>query len=90
MKPFWNGLSAVLVLAHGSAWATSAESTSSANAVGKALGVMLFAYLVLKWINRKKDHDDDEARGFLGLRVKPWVAWLAVILGLLILLAKSG
>lgn len=90
MKPFWNGLSAVLVLAHGSAWATSTESTSSANAVGKALGMLLFAYLALKWINRKSDRDDDEARGFLGLPVKPWVVWLVVIGGLALLTARSG
>ena len=79
----------------GVAWASTetAEAASTGpdlSGVGRALGMMLFAYLALKWINRKKDRDDNEARGFLGLRVKPWVVWSAVILGLLILLAKSG
>lgn len=51
-------------------------------------GMMPFAYLALKWFNRKKDRDDE--RGFLGLPVKPWVAWLVVIGGLALLMARSG
>lgn len=90
LKLRWNVLAAVATLAHSSLWAASPQSPSSANAIGKALGMMLFAYLALKWINRKKDRDDDEARGFLGLRVKPWVVWLVVIGGLGLLMARSG
>lgn len=90
MKLRWSVLAAVATLAHSSLWATTPQSQSSANAIGKALGMMLFAYLALKWINRKKDRDDDEARGFLGLRVKPWVVWLVVIGGLALLTARSG
>lgn len=58
--------------------------------VGRVLGMMLFAYLALKWINRKKDRDDNAPRGFLGLPVKPWVVWLVVIGGLALLMARSG
>lgn len=58
--------------------------------VGRVLGMMLFAYLALKWFNRKKDRDEDEPRGFLGLPVKPWVVWLVVIGGLGLLMARSG
>jgi hypothetical protein len=90
LKLRWNVLTAVATLAHSSVWAASPQSPSSANTIGKALGMMLFAYLALKWINRKKDRDDDEARGFLGLPVKPWVVWLVVIGGLGLLMARSG
>lgn len=79
----------------GVAWASTetAEAASTGpdlSGVGRALGMMLFAYLALKWFNRKKDRDDDEPRGFLGLRVKPWVVWLVVIGGLALLMARSG
>jgi hypothetical protein len=90
MKPLWNGLVAVVIVAHSNVWAVSPQSSSSANAIGKALGMLLFAYLVLKWVNRKKDEDDGEPRGFLGLAVKPWVVWLVVIGGLGLLMARSG
>ena len=91
MKPLWNGLIAVVFLAHGSVWAASPQNPSSANAIGKALGMLLFAYLVLKWVNRKKGEDNDgESRGFLGLPVKPWVVWLVVIGGLGLLMVRSG
>ena len=90
MKLLWSDLAGAVTLVHSSVWAASPQNPSSANAIGKALGMMLFAYLALKWINRKKDRDDDEARGFLGLRVKPWVVWLVVIGGLGLLMARSG
>lgn len=90
MKLLWSGLAGAVTWVHSSVWAASPQNPSSANAIGKALGMVLFAYLALKWINRKKDHDDDEPRGFLGLRVKPWVVWLVVIGGLGLLMARSG
>lgn len=90
MNPFWIGLVAVVTMAHNSVWAASPQNASSANAIGKALGMLLFAYLVLKWVNRKKDDDNEEPRGFLGLPVKPWVVWLVVIGGLGLLMARSG
>lgn len=78
------------------AWATT-ETAAGADptgpnlsGVGRVLGMMLFAYLALKWFNRKKDRDEDEPRGFLGLPVKPWVVWLVVIGGLGLLMARSG
>ena len=79
----------------GVAWASTetaeaASTESDLSGVGRALGMMLFAYLALKWFNRKKDRDDDAPRGFLGLRVKPWVVWLVVIGGLALLMARSG
>jgi hypothetical protein len=82
-------------LAPGLAWAnTDAAGTASTgpdlSGVGRVLGMMLFAYLALKWFNRKKDRDDDAPRGFLGLPVKPWVVWLVVIGGLALLMARSG
>lgn len=78
------------------AWASTeaAETTASRGTnltgVGRVLGMMLFAYLALKWFNRKKDGDDDEPRSFLGLRVKPWVVWVVVIGGLGLLMGRSG
>lgn len=66
------------------------DTHSSVQAVGRVLGMMLFAYLALKWFNRKKDRNDDASRGFLGLPVKPWVVWLVVIGGLALLMARSG
>lgn len=82
-------------LAPGLAWAnTEVAGTASTgpdlSGVGRVLGMMLFAYLALKWFNRKKDRDDDAPRGFLGLPVKPWVVWLVVIGGLALLMARSG
>jgi len=82
-------------MAPGLAWANTeaAGATSTGpdlSGVGRVLGMMLFAYLVLKWFNRKKDRDDDASRGFLGLPVKPWVVWLVVIGGLALLMARSG
>ena len=77
------------------AWA-STETVEAAftgpdlSGVGRVLGMMLFAYLALKWFNRKKDRDDDAPRGFMGLPVKPWVVWLVVIGGLALLMARSG
>lgn len=69
---------------------TTASSGTNLTGVGRVLGMMLFAYLALKWFNRKKDADDDEARSFLGLRVKPWVVWVVVISGVVWLMARSG
>ena len=48
LKLRWSVLAAVATLAHSSLWATTPQSQSSANAIGKALGMMLFAYLALK------------------------------------------
>lgn len=91
MKRTWNALAGAMLFAHSSVWAASSTNPSAVNAIGKALGMLLFAYLVLKWVNRKKgDESDGEPRGFLGLPVKPWVVWSVVILGLLLLMAKSG
>lgn len=83
------------LLTPGAAWA-GAEAAGAASTglnvsnIGRALGMMLFAYLILKWTNRKKDRDDDAPRGFLGLAVKPWVVWLVVIGGLGLLMVRSG
>lgn len=82
-------------MATGLAWAsTEAAGTASTgpdlSGVGRVLGMMLFAYLALKWFNRRQDRDDDAQRGFLGLPVKPWVVWLVVIGGLALLMARSG
>lgn len=79
----------------GLAWANTegarvASTGPDLSGLGRALGMMLFAYLALKWFNRKKDRDDDAPRGFLGLPVKPWVVWLVVIGGLALLMARSG
>lgn len=79
----------------GLAWANTegagaASTGPDLSGVGRVLGMMLFAYLALKWINRKKDRDDNAPRGFLGLPVKPWVVWLVVIGGLALLMARSG
>jgi len=83
----------------GAPWAAWASTDSAANTVstgpdlsgvGRVLGMMLFAYLALKWFNRKKDRDEDEPRGFLGLPVKPWVVWLVLIGGLGLLMVQSG
>lgn len=80
-------------------WAACASTQTATNAastgpdlsgVGRVLGMILFAYLVLKWFNRKKDKDDDETRGVLGRSVKPWVVWLVVIGGLAWLMVQSG
>jgi len=77
-------------------WASNESTTSTSSSgpdlsgVGRVLGMMLFAYLALKWINRKKDREEDEPRGFLGLPVKPWVVWLVVIGGLGLLVVRSG
>jgi hypothetical protein len=70
--------------------AGAASTGPDLSGVGRVLGMMLFAYLALKWFNRKKDRDDDAPRGFLGLPVKPWVVWLVVIGGLALLMARSG
>lgn len=79
------------------AWASTETTASTAastgpdlSGVGRVLGMMLFAYLALKWFNRKKDRDEDEPRGFLGLPVKPWVVWLVLIGGLGLLMVQSG
>lgn len=86
----------LVVAAPWTAWASTEVMTSTASTgpdlsgVGRVLGMMLFAYLALKWVNRKKDRDEDEPRGFLGLPVKPWVVWLVVIGGLGLLMARSG
>lgn len=69
---------------------TTASNGTNLTGVGRVLGMMLFAYLALKWFNRKKDADDDEPRNFLGLRVKPWVVWVVVIGGLGLLMGRSG
>lgn len=77
-------------------WASVEATTNTASTgpdltgVGRVLGMMLFAYLALKWFNRKKDRNEDEPRGFLGLPVKPWVVWLVVIGGLGLLMVRSG
>ena len=70
--------------------ARAASTGPDLSGVGRVLGMMLFAYLALKWFNRRQDRDDDAPRGFLGLRVKPWVVWLVVIGGLALLMARSG
>lgn len=88
--------SGVVVVFPWTAWATTETAAGAASTgldlsgVGRVLGMMLFAYLALKWVNRKKDRDEDEPRGFLGLPVKPWVVWLVVIGGLGLLMARSG
>lgn len=58
--------------------------------VGRVLGMMLFAYLAMKWLNRKKGSDDSEQRGLLGMQVNPWVVWMVVIGGLVLLVVKTG
>jgi hypothetical protein len=87
---FFTGLVWLAVPVGAVAETVATQPSSPASAVGRVLGMMLFAYLALKWINRKKNRDDDEPRGFLGLRVKPWVVWLVVIGGLGLLMARSG
>ena len=82
-------------LVPGLAWASTeaagaASTGPDLSGVGRVLGMMLFAYLALKWFNRRQDRDDDAQRGFLGLPVKPWVVWLVVIGGLALLMARSG
>jgi len=70
---------------------TAASSTGpDLSGVGRVLGMMLFAYLAMKLLNRKKDSDDSEQRGLLGMPVKPWVVWMVVIGGLVLLVVKSG
>lgn len=87
---------AAVVVAPWAAWAStdSAANTVSTgpdlSGVGRVLGMMLFAYLALKWFNRKKDRGEDAPRGFLGLSVKPWVVWLVLIGGLGLLMVQSG
>lgn len=78
------------VLASTEPAANTAATGPDLSGVGRVLGMMLFAYLALKWFNRKKDRDEDEPRGFLGLSVKPWVVWLVVIGGLGLLMVQSG
>lgn len=81
------------VLPWTAAWASSATTASTGpnlSGVGRVVGMMLFAYLALKWINRKKDRDEDEPRGLWGSSVKPWMVWLVVIGGLVLLMVRSG
>lgn len=65
----------------GVAWASTetagaASTGPDLSGVGRVLDMMLFAYLALKWFNRKKDRDVDEPRGFLGCRSSPgWCGW---------------
>lgn len=63
--------------------------TSSLTGVGRALGMMLFAYLALKWTNRRKSDDDDET-GFMGQHIKPIYVWLVIIAGVVLLMWRSG
>lgn len=84
-----------VVVSPWSAWASTeaigaASTGPNLSGVGRVLGMMLLAYLALKWFNRKKVKDEDEPRGFLGLSVKPWVVWLVVIGGLGLLMVQSG
>jgi hypothetical protein len=80
----------LMVSASTEAAKSTVSSGTNLSGVGRVLGMMLFAYLALKWFSRKKDADDDEPRSFLGLRVKPWVVWVVVISGVVWLMARSG
>jgi hypothetical protein len=94
--PWRWALAAAVVALPFMAWAgTGTEASTQSTGpdfhrVGRVLGMVLFAYLILKWANRKKDRDDDEPRSFLGQHIKPWVVWLVVIGGLGLLMARSG
>ena len=66
-----------------------ASTGPNLSGVGKALGMVLFGYLVMKWANRSKS-DEDEPRGFFGQRIKPVYVWLVLILGLIVLMSRTG
>jgi hypothetical protein len=73
--------------AHAADQATPAQG-GTASGVGKALGMVLFGYLALKFFNRNKDGDEsDERRG----GVKPiYLVLLAVMAGIFIFERMKG
>jgi hypothetical protein len=69
---------------------STSEAQSSAQAVGRVLGMMLFGFLVLRWINRRKeDHSSSPKTGLRG-PVKPVYVVLTLVLGLALLMWVSG
>lgn len=69
---------------------STSEAQSSAQAVGRVLGMMLFGFLVLRWINRRKeDHSNAPKTGLRG-PVKPLYVVLTLLLGLALLMWVSG
>ena len=82
-------------LMSGAAWAANEATSQGASTgpnlsgVGKVLGMVLFGYLVMKWANRSKSNDD-EPRGFFGQNIKPVYLWLVLILGLIVLMSRTG
>jgi len=62
----------------GGAWA-AIETGSATDGVGRVLGMMLFAYLALKWFNRKRDRNEIDVRvEVLPVNVAPVASHLCV------------
>lgn len=82
-----------LALAHTAATATEgAPSTSGgvSSNIGRIIGMMIFGFVVMRFFRRKDDDGDDEEKsGFFG-RVKPIYVVSVVILGLALLMWRSG
>lgn len=61
----------------------------AASGVGKALGMVLFGYLALKFFNRNKDDGDDSAERRGGIR-PIYLVLLAVMVGIFVFEKMKG
>lgn len=75
-----------VALAQGSA----SDAHSPAQAVGRVLGMMVFGYLVMRWVKRRKEARDSAPKTGLRAPVKPVYVVMVLVLGLALLMWLSG
>ena len=68
----------------------ASDTQSSLQAVGRVLGMMLFGFLLMRWINRRKENRASTPKTGLRSPVKPLYMALVLVLGLALLMWVSG